>query len=307
MRVLIADDDKAWLDLLEIVLKQDGHEAVRAADGAEAWAVLQRSDAPLMAILDWMMPGIDGIEVVRRVRALQTDQLPYLIILTARDQKSDIIEALNAGANDYVAKPFNVGELRARVAVGRRVVEMQQALLDSRRELAHLATHDPLTGMLNRRAILDRLVEELSRAARQGSTLAVGMCDIDHFKVVNDTHGHQTGDDVLQGLARVMAASLRGYDRAGRFGGEEFLVVAPMEAREDPVPVFERLRGQVAESRIPTRSGPMSVTVSIGVVIHRGDATTDTLLTAADAALYEAKRLGRNRVALHGRLAVEST
>jgi two-component system cell cycle response regulator len=296
VRVLIAEDDSASLDLLATVLKKDGHEVIKTANGAEAWAALQQPDAPRLAILDWMMPEMDGLEVVRRVRALETDQPPHIIMLTAKDQKTDIIAALNAGANDYLAKPFNLGELRARIAVGQRLAEMQAALIESRRELAHLATHDPLTGMLNRRAILDRLSEEISRASRHGGTVAVGMCDIDHFKRINDMHGHQTGDDVLRRLSQVLSTSLREYDHVGRFGGEEFLAIAPIEAGSDPVPLFERLRRRVAEATITTRSGILSVTLSVGLVSCTGDKTIDELLTTADAALYEAKNQGRNRV-----------
>ena len=195
MRILIAEDDFTSRTVLAGVLKKEGHE-VRPLNGAEAWQALQQPDAPALVILDWMMPEMDGPEVVRRVRALRNDRPPYILMLTAKGEKADIIAGLDAGANDYLAKPFDPGELRARVEVGRRMVEMQAALIDSRENLAHQATHDPLTGMLNRRAILDRLHEELARAGRNGDLLAVGMCDIDHFKQVNDTYGHQTGDDV---------------------------------------------------------------------------------------------------------------
>lgn len=296
MRILIADDDGPSRDLVEIVLRQDGHEAVRVSDGIEAWAALQQPDAPRVAILDWMMPGMDGLEVVRRVRELPADPPPYLIMLTARDEKADTVAALNAGANDYVSKPFNVGELRARVAVGCRLVEMQEALVESRRELSRLAAHDPLTGLLNRRAILERLDEEISRTTRHADGLAVAMCDIDHFKQVNDRHGHQTGDDLLRGLAQILSRSVREYDHVGRFGGEEFLLVMPLKAGADPAAVCERIRRAVAEATFPTRTGSLRVTVSIGVVARAGGQTVDELLTAADTALYRAKNEGRDRV-----------
>ena len=204
MRILIAEDDFTSRTVLSGVLKKEGHEVMATVNGAEAWEALQQPDAPVLVILDWMMPEMDGPEVVRRVRALQTDRPPYIIMLTTKGDKADIIAGLDAGANDYLAKPFDPGELRARIEVGRRMVEMQDALIESREILTHQATHDPLTGLPNRRAILDRLREELARTRRHDDMLAVGMFDIDHFKQVNDTYGHQTGDDVLCGLAQIL-------------------------------------------------------------------------------------------------------
>ena len=297
MRILIADDDFTSRSMLAAVLRKSGHEVVETVNGAEAWDALQQPEAPALAILDWMMPEMDGPEVVRRVRALQTDRPPYIIMLTTKGEKADIVAGLDAGANDYLAKPFDPGELHARVEVGRRMVEMQDALIESREILAHQATHDPLTGLLNRRAILDRLREELARAGRYSDLLAVGMCDIDHFKQINDTHGHQTGDDVLCGLTQILSDSLREYDSIGRMGGEEFLVITPMKAGVDCTSVFGRFCVRVAESKITTRSGVSSVTVSIGVACSTVESTVDEILAAADAALYRAKNEGRNRVA----------
>jgi two-component system, cell cycle response regulator len=301
MNILIAEDDFTSRTLLSGVLKNMGHEVVETARGTDAWKILQNSDAPRLAVLDWMMPDMDGLEVVRQVRSLKTDRPPYLILLTARGEKSDIIVGLEAGADDYLAKPFDAGELRARVEVGRRMIEIQDALIQSREILAHQAAHDPLTGMLNRRAILDCLRKELARAGRHADILAVGMCDIDHFKPINDTYGHLTGDDVLCGLSKILINSLREYDFVGRLGGEEFLVITPLKAGVDCRQLFERLRTKIAESRIETRSGKLSVTVSIGVAHAAAGSTVDTLLEAADHALYQAKDNGRNRVAQNGR------
>jgi two-component system, cell cycle response regulator len=263
--------------------------------------VLQQPDAPSLVILDWMMPEMDGTEVVRRVRALETDRPPYILMLTSRGEKADIIAGLEAGANDYLAKPVDPGELRARIEVGRRMVDLQAALIASRDALAHQATHDPLTGILNRRAIIEKLRQELSRVSRLGELCAVGMCDIDHFKQVNDTHGHQTGDEVLCELTRIMSESLRPYDSAGRIGGEEFLMIAPVKERTDSVSVFERLRMRVAESKMTTRSGELSITVSIGVACATAGSAVDEILEASDAAMYRAKNAGRNCVAQDGR------
>ena len=296
MRILVADDDSTSRTVLAGVLKKAGHEVQAAVNGAEAWRVLRQPGAPALVILDWMMPGMDGPEVVRRIRALETDTPPYVLMLTSRGEKTDIIAGLDAGANDYLAKPFDPGELRARVEVGRRLVEMQAALIASREALAQQATHDPLTGLLNRRAILDKLHQELSRASRIGGAWAVGMCDIDHFKQVNDTYGHLTGDEVLCGLARILSESLRPYDSTGRMGGEEFLVIAAMQEQTDPEVIFDRLCLRVAESKMTTRSGELSVTLSIGVARGAAGITVDGILEAADAAMYQAKNEGRNRV-----------
>jgi len=249
-----------------------------------------------LVILDWVMPEMDGPEVVRRVRGLGTDRPPYILMLTARGEKADIIAGLEAGANDYLSKPFDIGELRARIEVGRRMVEMQAALIASREELAHHASHDSLTGLLNRRAILDTLQREVSRASRSGGPWAVGMCDIDRFKQINDSYGHLTGDDVLRGFARILRETLRPHDSAGRMGGEEFLVIVPIQAQGDAVFPFSRLCVQIAESKIPTRSGVLSITASIGVASATAGSKADQMLEAADAALYRAKAAGRNRV-----------
>ncbi len=300
MRILIAEDDFTSRSILAAVLRKGGYEVVETVSGAVAWDALQQPNSPSLLILDWMMPEMDGLEVVRRVRDLQSPQPPYIIMLTARGEKADIIAGLEAGADDYLAKPFDPGELRARVEVGRRMVEMQAALIESREKLAHQATHDPLTGLLNRQAILDRLREELARVERYGDLLAVGMCDVDHFKRVNDSYGHQAGDDVLCGLTETLKASIREYDALGRMGGEEFLVIAPMKEEMGCTSIFDRMCARIAESEISTRSGPMSVTVSIGVACSATGSTVDELLEKADLMLYRAKNEGRNRVAFAG-------
>jgi two-component system, cell cycle response regulator len=300
MRILIADDDLTSRTVLAAVLRKVGYEVTQTADGAEAWEELQKPDAPRMAVLDWMMPVMDGLEVVRRVRALPTDQPPYIIMLTSKGEKADIIAGLDNGADDYLAKPFNTNELRARVGVGRRLVEMQSELRQARNALAHQATHDPLTGILNRRAVESSLARELAREQRHHNGLAVGICDIDHFKKVNDTYGHPVGDEVLCGVVRLLEDGLREYDCLARVGGEEFLVITPDVRAGGADELFGRLRETVEHHPIPTRAGQVSVTISIGVRIVQEDDTLDALLAAADTALYRAKNTGRNRVCLDG-------
>lgn len=296
MRVLIAEDDMTSRILLAGVLRKTGYEVEEASDGQEAFAKMQAPDGPQIAILDWMMPKLEGLEVVRKIRAQQSDHPPYLIMLTSRDGKIDVVQGLEAGANDYLPKPFDPGELRARVEVGCRMMELQMALFESREAMAHQATHDPLTGLLNRRAIQDILEKEMSRAGRHGNVVAVGVCDIDHFKQFNDKYGHQTGDDTLSEFARILREGMRDYDAVGRIGGEEFLIVAPMKEDMDCEPLFDRLLVRINKSVIKTRSGELSITASIGVACQKCGGNVNDIMSVADAALYEAKFRGRNRV-----------
>jgi len=257
--------------------------------------VLRKPNAPKLAILDWVMPGMDGIELCRRLRGLKTSDPVYIILLTSRSDKQDIVLGLEAGANDYISKPYDNEELRARAGVGRRMVELQRQLISAKKELKHMATHDFLTGAPNRRAILGSLEKEIMRADRENATLSIGLCDVDHFKEINDTWGHQVGDEVLQEIVRRIQAMLRCYDHVGRYGGEEFLTAVPY-INYGGESAFERLRKAVADPHISTRAGDISVTISIGVVTVTGAAETDTLLMSADKALYRAKDNGRNRV-----------
>lgn len=295
MRILIADDDVTSRTMLTGLMKRWGYDVVEAIDGAQAWEELQRSDAPRLAVLDWVMPVMDGVEVIRLVRARSAEHLPYILLLTAKNGTDDIIRGLDAGADDYVGKPFSLGELRARIQVGRRTVELHSILLETQSALNHQATHDPLTGVLNRRAILGHLEKELSRIRRDGGSLSIGILDIDHFKRVNDRYGHQAGDEVLCGCVEVLGGLLRDYDLLGRLGGEEFLVVAPGTGDECGH-LYERLRAAISSTTFTSRVKPVSVTVSIGVASCNGTTCLDDLLAAADDALYRAKRSGRDRV-----------
>jgi diguanylate cyclase (GGDEF)-like protein len=295
MKVLVADDDPVWLTLLERLLADDGFEPVTVVDGAAAWQIMSSPDAPSMAILDWLMPGMNGIELIRRLRAIPSETPPYLIMLTARDDLEDIVQGLEAGADDYLAKPFHKAELLARLKAGRRLVEVQQQLLESRRQLAWRADHDPLTGVLNRRAILEQIAAELERSRREGHALAVAIIDCDGFKKVNDTLGHQAGDEVLVALVCRLRDRIRSYDALGRLGGDEFLVAAPMAPDGSPSELFERLREAVHVPPLIANATPVAVSVSIGWALSHPNDTVSSLLARADAALYQAKACGRNR------------
>ena len=307
MKILIADDDVTSRLVLSGVLRKHGHEVVETVNGVEAWDAMRRPDAPKLAILDWVMPGLAGVDVCRRTRTIESNQPPYMILLTSRDQKTDIVIGLEAGADDYLAKPFDPGELLARVDVGRRLVELQARLNEARDALAHEAMHDPLTGVLNRRAFAIVLSRELSRKGRHQNVLAVGICDVDHFKQINDTHGHQAGDEVLCGLVRLIGSNLRGHDVLGRHGGDEFVVVTE-HSREDGAGIlYERLRTAVAARPITTGAGDIPITISIGVKLAAAGDTEAELLAAADRALYQAKTSGRNQVRLASEPAQPST
>ncbi len=297
MRVLIAEDDVTSRMLLKRVLESWGYEVIVTKDGAQAWEELQVTDGPRLAILDWMMPGMDGVDVCRRIRAQETLQPPYLILLTALGDKESVVTGLDAGADDFVRKPYDPDELRARLAVGRRLVELNDELLGAQHALEILARTDALTGVLNRGAIVGELEQEASRAAREGGLLGLGMLDIDRFKLVNDTHGHAAGDAVLCEIVRRVLGVMRPYDAFGRFGGEEFLVIVPGCGEKELRDVLERMRRAIGRTPIVVDGGQVAVTVSLGGAVRDRD-SADRLIARADDALYTAKEQGRDRVVL---------
>lgn len=297
MRALVADDDTASRLLLQRMLTKWGYDVVTASEGEEAWNILTSDNPPDLAVLDWMMPGLDGVEVCRRIRALDLSSPPYLILLTSRGDKQDIATGLESGASDYVQKPFDHDELRARLLVGRRFAELNSKLLETQRELQRQALTDPLTHIMNRRAILGRLTEEMARAPRQGLPLSIGVMDIDHFKLVNDRYGHAGGDSVLQKVVERSLRALRAYDALGRIGGEEFLIVMPGVGARDASIVLERIRHSVRQATIELQGVEITVTVSIGGAVNGGE-TPEELLHLADEALYRAKGEGRDRVVM---------
>ena len=297
MRILIADDDNIFRFALEKLLVKWGYEVSAARDGNEAWEILANERAPSLALLDWMMPGMSGAELCREIRKQNREPYTYVILVTGKADKQDTINGLAAGADDYLVKPFDSGELKARLATGERIIGLQRDLLKARKELEFQAAHDSLTGLWNRRAITDHFNGELVRAQRRKTPLAVMMADLDHFKKINDRHGHLAGDAVLREVARRMHASLRPYDGIGRFGGEEFLVVASEADRNAAAQLADRLVAAINSSPVIAREGAIPVTMSIGVSVCEDSEAIepDDLLRAADEALYAAKTGGRNR------------
>jgi len=298
MRILIAEEDAISRRVLQATLEHSGYQVTSTCDGRAAWEALQASDAPRLAILDWKLPGMDGPEVCQAVRQRGDQQYVYLLLSRTRDGEQDFAKGLKAGADDYVFKPFEAFELKARLDLGRRILTLQSQLLSAYEEMRHRATHDPLTGLYNRGAILDELQKECLRFRRDGGSLGIVLCDLDHFKRVNEGYGHPAGDAVLREAARRIRSVLRAYDAVGRYGGEEFLVVIPRCTQEALRAVAERLREAIGEHPMSVNSTTVPVTASIGVSLSESgsNAEPEALLHAADAALFEAKQGGRNRV-----------
>ncbi len=291
MRTLIAEDDAVSRRVLEGFLTKWGHEVIATKNGTEAWWELGKDDAPQLAILDWMMPGMDGVELCREIRRRGPDPYVYILLLTAKGQKEDVVQGIEAGADDYITKPFDPQELRVRIRAGMRILELQDALRVQ-------TMRDPLTGLWNRRGIFDLLRRELSRSERSGSPVGMIMADLDHFKRINDTFGHDAGDAVLREAAMRMKSAARAYDHVGRYGGEEFLIFAPGCDAQGAWALAERIRCRMTQEPMVIPQARLSLTASFGVAYFDSLAASDLdgVVKAVDEALYLAKAKGRNRV-----------
>jgi len=296
--VLLAEDDPVYCRILQRWLEAWGYPVTTARDGTEAWQILQQSKAPHLLILDWMMPGIEGPELCRRIRGRNQSPSPYILLVTAKLGKDDVIRGLEAGADDYITKPCEIGELRARVGVGQRMLKLQDELIGAQEELRFGATHDALTGLWNHAAILDLLGRELRRASRSRTWTGVLMVDIDHFKQINDRYGHLQGDLVLKEVARRIERAVRSYDWVGRYGGEEFIALLSDCNLEEIRISGERVRLAVAATPIEASGTEIHVTVSVGATSSAETNSQEDLLARADIALYRAKEKGRDRLEL---------
>ncbi|HYJ09449.1 MAG TPA: diguanylate cyclase [Polyangiaceae bacterium] len=300
MKILLADDEPIARTMLEHWLAGWGYEVTLARDGESALQALKDDPELRLLVVDWVMPKKDGIEVCKAIRGGPQEPYVYIVLLTAKDDKSDIIAGLDAGADDYLVKPCNPLELKVRLRAGRRVIELQEQLVKARENLRFEAMHDSLTGLLNRGAVMEQLNKELVRASRRGAPVAVLMGDLDHFKVINDTHGHAAGDAVLRETARRLKAGMRAYDSVGRLGGEEFIAVLPECDAKTGLSVATRLCRSLAETPTQYNGSAIKHSISIGVAAtdQFGSARGDELIRAADAALYRAKHAGRSRALL---------
>lgn len=295
--VLIAEDDSVSREILRKNLTSWGYEVILTKDGEEAWNAIIQSRSRII-ILDWLMPKLNGLDVCRKVRETITDRYTYIILMTAKGDSEDVIEGLTAGADDYITKPFKRPELKARLVTGKRIINLETQLLDTQKRLHELATRDGLTNLWNRSAIFKILEEEVERSSREKTPLGAIMIDIDHFKDINDSCGHLAGDAVLVAISRRLMDNVRPYDKIGRYGGDELLIVLPHSSRENLKIIADRLQKSIEEKKfvIPGHD-PLKVTISIGGTSYDGmnKKAVDSLIQESDTALYEAKNEGRNR------------
>lgn len=304
MRILIADDDPISLRVLGANLRKWGHEVVIARDGFEAFQILKQEGEPLLAILDWMMPGLDGVEICRRVRKEITESQTYIILLTAMRQKENLIEGLEAGADDYLTKPFDKHELRVRVQAGERIVELQQRLRAQVRDLEqaiverkaaeealrNLSLTDHMTGLYNHRGFFTLAEHQVKTARRSQENSLLIYADMDGLKQINDTLGHQVGSQAITAFAEALKHSFRECDIIARLGGDEFAVLAPNVPFEETDQLINRLRGNIDLYNGGNR--PYRLAASVGVILidHDCPLTIEEHMATADQAMYEDKR-----------------
>lgn len=300
MKILIADDDRFSRLLLMKTLEREGYEVIAVDNGRLALEQLSLPRGPRLALLDWMMPELDGPEVCSKVRTLPNRPYVHIILVTAKKEKHDIVAGLEAGADDYLTKPWDPAELTARLRVGQRILQLEDRLVEARETMRFKATHDPLTSLLNRGAILDLLARELTRTFREDGCTVIMLGDLDHFKGVNDSYGHVVGDEVLREVARRLLTSVRSYDFVGRYGGEEFLIVLNNCNSAQAVERAEEVRNGIANHPVQTTRGPLQITMSSGVLASRdwNLHLVEEILAEVDSALYRAKAEGRNCVRL---------
>lgn len=298
MKIYIADDQPLDRSMLKITLEKWGYDVVECDDGTQALELLLEEKIPKLAILDWMMPGLSGPQVCEEIRKRNLEEYTYIILLTSKGEKDDVVEGLDAGADDYITKPVDLHELRVRLRAGSRIIELHHDLIVAREALQFQAMHDFLTGLMNRAAVSETLEKEISRAVRDNHEVGVILADIDHFKAVNDSYGHPAGDAILCEVAQRMLGAVRGYDSVGRYGGEEFMVVVPESTAEETKVVAERILEAITAKPIETDEASIEITMSLGFA--SGAITNkfgfNELIGGADKALYRAKTAGRNCV-----------
>jgi two-component system, cell cycle response regulator len=299
MRILVADDDFRCRHIVDEALKRWGYEVETVADGKEALRVLQGNDPPRIAILDWMMQGMDGIEVCRQVRKCTRNPCIYIIV-TLKSRMGDVSACLQSGADDCLIKPLNLQELQARVQAGQRVVDMQAAKQQS---LRYSETHDLLTGLWNRAGILEIAGKEMAYAEREGKSLCLALVNIDNFKILNDQFGHAAVECILPKVAQKIRSVMRSYDDIGRYGDEEFLVIITGLDEQYVFKQAQRLQRHIGERPFNVLGKKISITISIGVAIKpiaNGARNVQSLIHAANEAICLAKSLERKRTEKSG-------
>ena len=299
MQALVVDDSAVYRKLIGDHLRSWGFGVILAESGSEAWRILEQPDAPKLVLLDWVLPDLDGIELCQRIRqAGLSGPYVYVILLTGKEGHQNMLDAMQAGADDYLVKPFDELELKARLLVGKRILDLQDELVSARESMRRAATQDSLTGLMNRGEIVDMLVRELERARREHKPVSVILGDIDNFKSVNDTLGHLFGDEALREVARRLRDQLRVYDGVGRYGGEEFLLVLPNCDLPNALLRANELRESISSKPVVCGGEERLITMSLGVSVSDcdGENEVEMLLNQADAGLYAAKENGRNRI-----------
>lgn len=297
--ILIIDDSENQRKQVHKILRDNaiGSSFHEASDGLKGIKTLMEQEVDLI-LCDLEMPGFDGFKFLSAKNNIEERRDIPVIMLTGNISAKNKIKGLEQGASDYVTKPFDPAELIARVNVHLKIKNLQDELKESNEKLRELANTDALTGLSNRRVMTRELKKEFQRSLRLEKNLCFLMTDIDFFKKINDTYGHQVGDDVLKVVAGTMQDQIRPYDQISRFGGEEFAVVLPETDKEAALIVAERLRGKISELLFEGDMKGYQVTISTGMAVLYGDnyESEDDLINAADQALYRAKEGGRNRV-----------
>ncbi len=298
--ILVVDDDIVSRTVVEKYLRKAGMNVATASNGRQALALFDDLFFPIV-LTDWMMPEIDGPHLCRLIREKKTDGYVFIILITAKDSKTDIVSGLQAGADDYLTKPIHPAELVARINTGIRILSLEQSLKKANEEIKLLSITDPLTGCYNRGHLNEHLPFEIQRAQRYHHPFSLILADIDHFKQVNDLYGHQVGDEVLRWFAQCLMSQVRKkVDWVVRYGGEEFLIVLPETGIDGSRNLAERLRRTVESKSIEIRGISLQITASFGGAsgsVESGRAyAMEQLINLADEQLYHSKKEGRNRV-----------
>jgi diguanylate cyclase (GGDEF)-like protein len=295
MKILIADDDPTSNLILKSMLFRWGFDVVTTFNGTEALKILEAEDVPQIAIIDWMMPGMEGLEVCRRIREMEKggDRYTYVVLLTGKDDKEDIVAGIDAGADDYIVKPYNNAELKARLNAGQRIIELQTALRVANKKLLSMSRLDPLTGALSRSAILEDLDLAMYRSTREKKSLGISLVDIDNLNELNERSGRGEGDRILQASVRRINACLRRTDNFGRYGGDEFLLILPGVDFDEGETICHRIQTAINDNSFP-------VTVSQSLAVWDGKASIEEFITFAEHTLLATKTNGRNRIVKAG-------